>query len=96
MRPELETTIDGQIEWAMYEGKMWRIYRPFHHKLFFMLPMVSVENERLLDRERMERILMNGRPLVPSPNEYMDDDQLRDYYLDDSMSGISRYSAEEA
>lgn len=93
--PPIETTFHGHIEVAEHDGKLCRVYRPFRQHEYFLMPIISVENEKLLDRERMEYILQNGQPKIPTPNSYMDADDLLDYHNDTSFSGMARYSDQE-
>jgi hypothetical protein len=93
--PKIETTMHGHIEVTMYKHELHRVYRPFREHEYFLIPIVSVENEMLLDRERLEHVMIHGKPEFPAPITYLDGDEMRDYMNDSSFSGRNQYSEQE-
>jgi hypothetical protein len=75
---------DG-IEFVRTAGKLLRVCRPFSGGLPFFMPMNSVEEEVALREKRKKDQKVHGKPLFPSPNDYMDADDLRDHHNDTSF-----------
>lgn len=96
MRPDIITRVEGEIEWTAIDGKMWRVYRPFKNSEWFLLPMISLADERRIDAELRKRIRSGGKPPIPVPHEYTEPDDLMDNANNNAFTGESRGNAEEA
>jgi len=94
--PAIESQMHhGYIETTIKADGLYRVYRPFRHWEYFLFKINSVEEELRLDKERMKIIEEQGAPRIPMPSDYMDADELNDYYRDDSFSGQARLNDEE-
>lgn len=94
-RPEITTQKYKHIEYTEIDGQLYRVYRPFTNVEYFIMPIISLENEMLLDRERMERLIAFGPPVWPNPFEDMTPDDARDLYEDTSFQNMERLHEEE-
>lgn len=93
--PKITTTFIKHIETVTIDGQLHRVYRPFREWEYFIMPIVSVEDELSKDRARAEHIRINGEPLIPTPNSYMDGDELMEYHNDTSMSNLNLFTEQE-
>lgn len=94
--PPIETTITKGIEHIIHDGRPHRVYRPFRLWEYFLMPIVSIENELLLDRERREQLLANGMPPFPSPSQIADPNDQLDWHNDTSFMNEARFPELEA
>lgn len=94
-RPQIQTQKHRHIEYAEIDGQLYRVYRPFTGVEYFLTPIVSLENEMLLDRERVERLVTFGPCTWPNPFEGMTADDARDLHEDTSFMNMQRFGDEE-
>lgn len=94
--PPIETTMHhGYIETTMHHGKLHRVYRPFRQWEYFLFKINSVEEELANDKKLLQHIKQHGQPRIPLPSNYLDGDQLRDYFNDDSFINAERFNDQE-